>query len=305
MKPLFSRVAVLGLGLLGGSVAVAARTRGLAGRVVGSARRPGPLEEALRNGVVDEVADPASAVRGADLVVLGTPVSSMAKVLERVAPELEQGALVTDVGSVKGVLANTLPGLLPPGVHYIGSHPMAGSHVRGVEYARADLFEGACCVVTPPPDSRERDRERLVAFWRGLGARVVERDPLAHDEQVAWVSHVPHVLAFAFAEALRQAPSEAGELAGSGFSDFTRIGQSDAELWGDILSANRKCLPGPLDAFGQALSRLARAIEKGDVESQESFLASARDQLARVAAFGAREHGVAAEDPVPGTPRES
>jgi len=291
VTPLFSRMTVLGLGLLGGSVAAAARERGLVGTVVGSARRRGPLEAALRAGVVDEVAEVSSAARGADLVVLATPVSSMAGVLEMVAPSLAEGALVTDVGSVKGILVDTLPGLLPPGVRYIGSHPMAGSHLRGVEYSRADLFEGACCVVTPLPESRDRDLERLSAFWRGLGARVVERDPLAHDEQVAWVSHVPHALAFAFAHALSKAPSEIGELAGAGFSDFTRIAGSDAELWGDILSANAKCLTGPLEAFGQALSKLARAIEEGEVESQEQFMASAREQLAAVAARRAETPG--------------
>lgn len=289
MKPLFSRLTVLGLGLLGGSVAVAARRRGLARTVVGSARRPGPLQAALRAGVVDEVADVATAARDADLVVLATPVSSMAGVLEQVAPTLAEGALVTDVGSVKGVLVDTLPGLLPRGVRYIGSHPMAGSHLRGVEHASADLFEGACCVVTPLPGDPARDCERLSTFWRGLGARVVRRDPRDHDEQVAWVSHVPHVLAFAFARALAKAPPEAGELAGTGFADFTRIAGSDAELWGDILSANHKCLAGPLEAFRQALAELAGAVEEGKLESQESFIASARERLAAVAARRAPE----------------
>jgi len=281
------RLAVLGLGLLGGSVALAARRRGVARRVVGAGRRQAPLREALERGVVDEVADVASAVRGADLVLLATPVPAMPGILEVAAGALEPGAIVTDVGSVKAELADTLPGLLPPGVEYIGSHPMAGSHLKGVEHAREEFLEGACCVVTPLACSDRNAVERLAGFWRALGTRVVERDPVQHDIEAAWVSHVPHVLAFAFADALRKAPAGAGTLAGSGFRDFTRIARSDAELWGDILSANRKALAGPLEAFGESLAKLARAIEQGDSEAQEGFLASARETLSAIA--GARD----------------
>jgi len=277
------KLAVLGLGLLGGSVAWAARRRGAARQVVGAGRRQAPLRAALERGLVDEVADVASAVRGADLVILATPLPAMASTLVQAAGSLEAGTIVTDVGSVKAELAETLPGLLPPGVQYIGSHPMAGSHLKGVEHAREDLLEGACCVVTPLAASDPVAAERLTGFWRALGARVVERDPAEHDLQAAWVSHVPHVLAFAFADALRKAPAGAGTLAGSGFRDFTRIARSDAELWGDILSANRKALAGPLEAFGEALTKLARAIEQGDTEVQERFLASARETLSAVA----------------------
>jgi prephenate dehydrogenase len=252
--------------------------------VVGAGRRQAPLQEALARGVVDAVGEASVAVRGADLVVLASPVPAMAGILQDAAEFLEPGAIVTDVGSVKAELAETLPGLLPEGVQYIGSHPMAGSHLKGVENAREGLFDGACCVVAPLPGSERKAVERLAGFWRALGARVVERDPVAHDIEAAWVSHVPHVLAFAFAEALRKAPSGAGTLAGSGFRDFTRIARSDAELWGDILSANRKALAGPLEAFGEALVTLARAIEQGDTEAQERFLASARESLSSVGA---------------------
>ena len=287
MSPLFSRLAVLGLGLLGGSVAAAARARGVAGTVVGSARRRAPLEAALQKGVVDAIASPEEAVKGADLVLLATPVSSMAAVLQTVAPHLAQGALVTDVGSVKGHLVDTLPGLLPPGVHFLGSHPMAGSHHRGVEHARADLLEGACCVVTPTPSVPDEACERLAAFWRALGARVTRRDPADHDEQVAWVSHLPHLLAFAYAKALEFAPATAGEIAGSGFRDFVRIARSDSELWGDILGVNRKALVRPLQAFRDALAELAQALEEGDTAAQERLLEDARGRLAALAPEGA------------------
>ncbi|MCZ6782130.1 MAG: prephenate dehydrogenase/arogenate dehydrogenase family protein, partial [Proteobacteria bacterium] len=235
---------------------------------------------ARESGMVDAVGDVAEMVAGADLVVLATPVGAMAEVLRVAAPGLPEGALVTDVGSVKALLAETLPGLLPPGAVYVGAHPMAGSHLRGVEHARADLFDGASCALTPVPGTDPLSVARVADFWRALGARVVERDPQTHDAEVAWVSHVPHVLAFAFAEALRRAPAGAGELAGNGFRDFTRIARSDAELWGDILCANRKALVGPLEASAEALAGLARAIEAGDIEAVERVLSAARIALA-------------------------
>lgn len=276
------RLAIVGLGLLGGSVALAAKRAGLADRVVGIGRRRAPLDWALANGVIDEAGDDASAVAGADWVVLGTPVGSMERVLRDAHAHLRPGCLVTDVGSVKGSLVDSLPGLLPSGVHYIGAHPMAGSHLRGVEHARADLFDGAVCAVTPTPGVDDSDVARAGGFWEALGCRVVLRDPADHDAEVAWTSHVPHVMAFAFARALSRAPSGAGELAGGGFRDFTRIARSDAELWGDILGANRKALVGPLEAAGEALAQLARAIEEGDTDAIEAFLSEARETLAAV-----------------------
>ena len=287
--PPFDRLAVLGLGLLGGSVAAAAKERGLAREVVGAARRPAPLERALAAGIVDVVAKPAEAVVGADFVVLGTPVGNMTAVLADVRDGLAPGALVTDVGSVKGAVLDALPGLLPEGVDFVGSHPMAGSHLRGPDHARADLFEGATCVVTPRPGQDERPVERIAAFWEALGARVERRTAETHDEDVAWVSHLPHLVAFAFADALKEAPDQVGTLAGGGFRDFTRIAQSDAEMWGEILRLNGKALSGPLEHFSASLAKLARALEEGDAASLERLLNQARERLAEVAAKASAE----------------
>ncbi len=280
MKPLVDRLAVLGLGMLGGSVAFAAKARGAAGCVVGAGRRREALEAARARGVVDEVADFETAVKAADFIVLATPVHAMAEILRRVAPHLAAGATVTDVGSVKAPLAETLPGLLPPGVTYVGSHPLAGSHLRGVEHARPDLLEGVPCAVTPTAGVDAASAERVAAFWRRLGARVVQRDPAVHDAEVAWTSHVPHVLAFAFARALAAAPAGARELEGTGFRDFTRIAQSDAELWSDILTANRKAIAGPIQSVATAVGSLGSAIEANDVEAVEQWIAGAREALA-------------------------
>jgi cyclohexadieny/prephenate dehydrogenase len=277
----FERVAVVGLGLLGGSVAGAARARGVAKRVVGVSRSRDTAAAAVAAGLADEgTAELAAGVAGADLVVLCTPVFAMGETLRRAAPHLAPGALVTDVGSVKGCLVETLPGLLPPGACYVGAHPMAGSHHTGLRHARADLFEGAACVLTPTAATPPAALARVRGFWAALGARLYERDPAAHDAEVAWVSHLPHAVAFAYAASLAGAPAAAFALKGGGFRDFTRIAASDPELWADILATNAKALAGPLAAAGAALGALARAIEAGDVEAVHRFLAAASEALA-------------------------
>jgi cyclohexadieny/prephenate dehydrogenase len=252
----------------------------VAREVVGATRSQEALAAALREGAIDEAGSYAEAARGAELVVLATPVYAMAEVVRQIAPVLRPPAVITDVGSVKAVLCETLPGLLPRGVAYVGSHPMAGSHLRGIGHARADLFEQAVCIVTRSPGGAAL--ERTTAFWRALGARVVHRDPAQHDAEVAWMSHVPHVLAFAFASALEAAPAGAGAVAGAGFRDFTRIAQSDPELWGDILTANRKALAAPLARAQQALAELARLLEANDGDEVERRIAAARAALVRI-----------------------
>jgi prephenate dehydrogenase len=280
VKPLFKRIAVIGLGLLGGSVAAAATRHGVATTVAGASRSKDARDFALRRQWVDEVGSAVEAASGADLVVLATPVSAMADVLRELAPALGSDAIVTDVGSVKAQLAETLPGLLPAGVCYVGSHPMAGSHERGIESASADLFAGSSCMVAD--SGQPQAQQRVCSFWETLGARVVMRDPAAHDEQVAWMSHTPHVLAFGFAAALTRAPEGSGDLTGGGFRDFTRIAESDPELWSDILTANRKALGAPLAAVSDAFRELGQAIEANDPESVERWISGARDALSLV-----------------------
>lgn len=290
MSAQFGRIAVFGVGLLGGSVALAARQRGVAQQVLGVARRPETAQALLAAGIVDEAVlapGAAAAVSGAagaapevELAVLCTPVSAMAWALQSGAVSLAEGALVTDVGSVKGPLCDTLPGLLPAGVHYIGAHPMAGGHLGGWRRARADLFEGAACALTPAQEAPAAAVQRVADFWRGLGARVLLRRAEHHDAEVAWVSHAPHALAFAFARALESAPAAAAELRGRGFRDFMRIARSDPALWADILVANRKALAGPLQAAARQLATLARGIESGSAAAVEQFLRRAGEQLA-------------------------
>lgn len=274
----FDRIAVLGLGLLGGSVAAAARRSGIAHSIVGATRNSDASAFALERGWVDSVGSPAEAVEGADLVVLATPIYAMADLLRSFSTSLRDGAIVTDVGSVKAHLAETLPGLLPNGVFYVGSHPMAGSHARGIEYASQELFDGSTCIVTGTPGTAESDS--VCAFWSALGARLVMRTPDEHDAEVAWTSHVPHALAFVFASAFGSSPAGARQAVGAGFRDFTRIANSDPELWSDILTANRKAITGPLAEVAETLAELGRAVESNDTEAVERTIASARVALA-------------------------
>jgi len=279
---LFERITIIGLGLLGGSMAMAARARGGAGTGVGVTRRPETLEAATRDGAVDAAgSDLAEGVRGAEFVVLATPVFAMPEVLRKAAPHLAPGALVSDIGSVKGVLAESLPAALPAGATYVGSHPMAGGDQTGYAQARGDLFEGAVCIVSPLPGT-PRDRvERVAAFWSALGGRVLLRDPAVHDAEVGWVSHVPHAMAFAFAHALGASPPGAALVQGPGFRDFTRIARSDPSVWADILVSNRAALAAPLREAGERLGALARMVEQGDAEALEQFIDDGRANLAR------------------------
>jgi len=176
---------------------------------------------------------------------------------------------------------------------------MAGSHETGVGNAQVDLFDGACCVVTSLADTDPHARDRIVAFWRALGCRVALRDPAGHDEEVAWISHVPHALAFAFSHALAQAPAKAGEIAGSGFRDFTRIAHSDVALWADIFHGNRKAIAGPLHAVARSLQALAVAVEEGDAEAQERFLSFAHETLFGVASQATRGGDGASDEIAP------
>lgn len=287
--PVFERMAVVGLGLLGGSVAHAAKQHGAVRHVVGATRRNEVRRAALERGICDEVCELERVAEGADLLVLATPVPAMGHSLRALAPSLEAGCIVTDVGSVKGPLCETLPGLLPPGVVYVGSHPMAGSHASGFAHARADLFDSRPCVVMD--DAPAEATARVVTFWQQLGARVITRGPVAHDSQAAWVSHVPHLLAYAFSAGFADAPEGASELRGSGFDDFTRIALSDPEMWSDILTDNRKALAAPLQAVRARLAGLVEAVEADDPEALERLLGEARNALA--AGGGRRTSGAA------------
>jgi prephenate dehydrogenase len=270
------RLAIVGLGLLGGSVAKAARAHGVAAEIVGVGRDLERIDAARRDGVVDAVTtDLVAALRGADLAVLATPVRALGRLLEDVARAVGPETIVTDVGSTKAAivavaerLARTYP------LRFVGSHPMAGSEQSGYAHARADLFRGATVIVTPTETSAPAAVKAVTAFWEALGAtRVLALDPDTHDRAVAAISHLPHLAAFALVDAVERLEPGAFDVAARGFRDTTRIAASDATMWEEIFLANRDALAAGLDAFRAALADLERLITAGDSAGLRTALA--------------------------------
>jgi prephenate dehydrogenase len=280
------RLVVVGLGLLGGSVAKGARARGLAREIVGVGREAQRLRPALEDGTVDRgLTDAAAALRGAELVVLAAPVRANEELLAECWPALPAECVVTDVGSTKRsimTLARRLSATLPRA--FVGSHPMAGSERTGYGAARADLFAGATVVVTPPDRDVGGATKRVTAFWEALGAaRVVFLDPETHDRAVAAVSHLPHLVACALVAAVEQFDREAFGLAAGGFRDTTRIAAGDPAVWEEIFVSNRDALDEALRAFEAALGELREAIRHGGGERLRQALAhiKARREMLR------------------------
>lgn len=275
-------VSILGVGLLGGSLGLALRQRGLAARVTGHVRRAESVAAVLAAGAADAATtDLAAAVRGAGLVVLCTPVAQMGGLVRALAPHLAPGAVVTDVGSVKAsVLAAVEAPLHAAGARFVGGHPMAGGEKTGVGAARAGLFDGAVCVVTPTPQTDPAAAEVVRGLWRGVGARVLDLAAEEHDALVARTSHLPHALAFALARYVLDpaAPPWQAQLCATGFRDTTRIAAGSPALWRDILLANRAHVLAALDGLGAQLAELRAAVAAEDAAAVEDFLkeASAR-----------------------------
>jgi prephenate dehydrogenase len=274
------KITVVGVGLLGGSLGLAIRQRRLAERVEGYVRRPESVGECEQLGVVDRATtDLAGAVSEADLVVLCTPIGRMEELCRAMAGVLKRGAIVTDVGSVKESVVRSLePLVAKAGAHFVGSHPMAGSEKTGVPAARADLFEGAVCAITPTDQSLGQSVEAVETFWRSLGMETLRIPPALHDELVARCSHLPHVLAAELVNHILSPahPAEQAKLCANGFRDTTRIASGSPEMWRDIASANRMNLARVLDAFMEDLGRIRLALEKGDEEVIGDFFEKAK-----------------------------
>lgn len=263
------RVAILGPGLIGGSVALALRARCPETKISIWVRRPEQLAEILKRGIADAVEpDPVAAVRNADLVIFCTPVGAMTELARTIAPHLAPDAVVTDAGSVKvSVVAQLTPIL---GGRFVGAHPMAGSERSGLSAARADLFAGAPCIVTPVPESDAKAVAAAHDFWKKLGCTITTMAPLEHDRLVARISHLPHALAFALVNlVLDTLPPGSQDLAGGSFRDATRVAASDPALWTGILTENRTEVAASLREMAKLLKSMAGAL--GD-EKPDSLL---------------------------------
>jgi prephenate dehydrogenase len=269
--PADTTVAVVGVGLIGGSIAAALKSRGHRGRVVGVGRSADRLETAASAGLLDDFTTSPTAIR-ADLWVVCTPVDRIAADVRAIADATHPGTLITDAGSVKGPICRELESL-PGGVTFVGSHPLAGSEQRGFEHARADLFQGRTCVITPPGDASPDDVARLTAFWRSLGLRVVRMTPEDHDEALAYTSHAPHAVAAALAAALTDAERP---LTATGFADTTRIAAGDPDLWAAIFLQNADALERGLKRFAGRLDAIRAAITARDAAALKNLLRAAK-----------------------------
>jgi cyclohexadieny/prephenate dehydrogenase len=262
---MIEHLAILAPGLLGGSVAMAARARGAARRIVSWARRPEVRGALLAQPWCDAVAaTPEEAVRAANLVVLAAPVEKIIELARRIAPALPDGAVVTDVGSVKGRLCRECAAAMPPRACFVGSHPMAGSQKTGWENGSAELFAGRACFVTPGPGADAHATGLVTDFWRVLGGRTVSVAPAQHDEIVAHISHLPQALATNLCDLLAQKNPAWREHAGAGLRDTTRIAAGDATMWVEIFRQNRDEVLRAIDQFQARLAGLRAAIDHGD-----------------------------------------
>ncbi|MBX3747831.1 MAG: prephenate dehydrogenase/arogenate dehydrogenase family protein [Verrucomicrobiae bacterium] len=279
---LWRKAAILGVGLLGGSLGLALRRRGLAGEVTGLVRRTETVAAAVRMGAVDQASQCLeTVVAGADLVVFCTPLGQMEGLGERLNGVLEAGAVVTDVGSAKaGVVASLEPRVLAAGGRFVGSHPMAGSERTGVEASREDLFEGAVSVVTPTEASDAEAVLRVNALWESVGARVLTMDAGRHDALVSRSSHLPHLVASALVDCVlgNGADEEQGLLCATGFRDTTRVALGSPEMWRDIGLANRRALLEALDRFERSVGGLRQALAAGDAEGLGEALRGIRER---------------------------
>ncbi len=280
----FSQAAIVGVGLIGGSLGMIMRRKGLASNVTGVGRRVENLKTAVSLGAIDRyVVDAKEGVKDADLVVLATPVDTYERHLKDWARCLKPGAIVTDVGSVKGSLVEQSERLLPAGVHFVGGHPIAGKEKTGVAAGSEDLFKGSRCILTPTTLTNQHALEQVRALWQEAGSIVLSMDPHLHDKILGAVSHLPHVAAFALMDALIHIRTSVPALdlaghSGGGLRDTTRIAASSPEMWRDIFLWNRENLLTFVEAYERSIGELKQLIRAGDAAGIEKMLERAKQE---------------------------
>lgn len=277
----FDRVALIGLGLINSSLAHALKKLQLASEIIGCARTQKTLDTASSIGLVDRTElDPVAAVRGANLVVLGSPVGSFSAIAEQIGAHLEPGTIVTDVGSVKTAAIEAIAPHLPEEVHLVPAHPVAGTEHSGPESGFADLFKGRWCILTPPPGTDQQAIEQVSKMWHLTGMTVELMDPIRHDLILAITSHLPHLIAFnivgTVADLEDETQTEVIKYAAGGFRDFTRIASSDPIMWRDIFLNNQPAVLEMLGRFTEDLAALQRAIRRSDGDYLEELFRRTR-----------------------------
>jgi len=268
-KPLFNRLALIGVGLIGSSIARAARAQRVVGTIVATSRTAATRQRVSELGLADRVVESnAAAVADADLVIVCIPVGACGAVAKEIGPYLAPGAIVSDVGSVKGAVARDMAPHLPANVHFVPAHPVAGTEHSGPDAGFAELFVNRWCILTPPANADENAVKRLTAFWRALGANVECMSAEHHDLVLAVTSHLPHLIAYTIvgtADELSEVTrSEVLKFSAGGFRDFTRIAASDPTMWRDVFLANKDAVLEILGRFNEDIAKLTRAIRRGE-----------------------------------------
>lgn len=272
----FKKVAVIGVGLIGGSLAIVLRQKGLAGSITGIGRGLSNLQTAKRLGVVDDYTqDIAEGVRDADLIIVATPVLKISETVRKAVPFLKQGAIITDAGSVKKAVIDEVEPLMPEGVHFIPGHPIAGTEHSGVEAAFPELYVNRVCILTPTDKTDTWALDIVKRVWEAAGSRVVMMNPVTHDKILAAVSHLPHMIAYTLVNTVADVEKtgvDALSFSAGGFKDFTRIASSSPEMWSDICSMNRDSIVKMIEAFQRRLEGLKRLIQDSDLKGvKEDF----------------------------------
>lgn len=273
----FDKITVIGVGLIGASFALAMRKEGLCGHISGSGRNEHNLRKARDLGIIDSYnLDPSVACAGSELVLLSTPVGIFPDLIKRCAPSLKEGAIITDVGSVKGRLVRQIDGILPSHVRYIGGHPIAGSDRSGIGSSNAGLFKKAVYVVTPTEQSDAGALRAVSGIWEALGSKVITMDPETHDRIYGAVSHLPHIIAYMMMNTVCDIDASYLKFSGQGFKDTTRIASSSPEMWRDICLFNRENLLEMVSCFRKNLEKFGRYLEASDSVSIEKEFGKAR-----------------------------
>jgi cyclohexadieny/prephenate dehydrogenase len=279
--PLFNRLALIGVGLIGSSIARAAKVQGLVGSIVATARSPATRRRVAELGLADQVVETnAAAVEGADLVIVCVPVGACGEVAKEIADKLRPGAIISDVGSVKASVLRDMGRYIPPSVHFVPAHPVAGTEFSGPDAGFAELFVNRWCILTPPENADESAVSKLSTFWTSLGANVAVMSAEHHDLVLAITSHLPHLIAYTIvgtADELSQVTrSEVLQFSAGGFRDFTRIAASDPTMWRDVFLANKDAVLEVLGRFNEDISALTRAIRNGDGQTLFDHFARTR-----------------------------
>lgn len=269
--PLFNKVAIIGVGLIGGSLGLDIKKRGLAREVVGISRHKESIAIALKKRAIDRGSLSLSIIKGADLVIFATPVKTIINLRESIIKYISKGCIITDVGSTKDAISNSLEGIFP---NYVGSHPLAGSEKRGIANASLGIFDGSLCVLTLGRNKvSSASLKKIKEMWNKLGAKTIILAPREHDKYLAFASHLPHISAYALIDSI---PRKALRFSAGGLKDATRIAASDPLLWSDILLTNRDNLLKAINSFEHSLKKIKSAVKANDAKSLRKILSQSK-----------------------------